>query len=155
MKQTIKFSLLFLIMISSFASFSQKQTKKRPPLEKGTITLTVVVEGITKQEGTLLINIFNTAENFPRRKGTIKRASVGVDTTTITQTFKNLPEGDYAIMTMHDVNSDKKMNKNAIGFPDEPYGFSNNIKPTFSIPSFDEAKFTLKGDQKITIELIN
>ncbi|MBI9034163.1 MAG: DUF2141 domain-containing protein [Bacteroidales bacterium] len=118
-------------------------------------TLTVEIKGIKKQTGNIIITLFNKSDQFLKRRGALKKASIGVDSTCIIYKFTNLPEGDYAVMTLHDENSDRKMNRNLVGYPTEAYGFSNNFKPSFSAPTFDETKFTLTRNQQITIELIN
>lgn len=48
---------------------------------------------------------------------------------------------DYAVVLHHDENNDAVFQKNAIGIPEEGYGFSNNAKPVLSAPSFDACKF--------------
>jgi uncharacterized protein (DUF2141 family) len=57
-------------------------------------------------------------------------------------TVENLPFGDYAIKFYHDENGDNACNTNFLGIPSEGYGFSNNAKAFFGLPSFDKAKFT-------------
>lgn len=67
----------------------------------------------------------------------------------------DLPRGEYAVSTYHDVNSNGKLDRYFIGKPKEPYGFSNNIKP-FGPPSYEDCKFTFADSPKsISISLIN
>ena len=56
-------------------------------------------------------------------------------------TMSDLPAGTYAISCFHDVNGNGKMDKNILGIPTEPYGFSNNARPKFRAPNWEEAKF--------------
>ena len=49
-----------------------------------------------------------------------------------------MPRGRYAIAVYHDVNGNGRLDRSAIGFPSEPYGFSNDVGRT-SIPSFSGA----------------
>ena len=66
-----------------------------------------------------------------------------------------LPPGEYAVYTYHDVNNNGKLDRRFYGKPKEPYGFSKNIRP-FGKPSFDKCKFALdKSSQKISIVLID
>jgi len=53
----------------------------------------------------------------------------------------DLPAGTYAISCFHDVNGNGKMDKNFLGIPTDPYGFSNNARPTFRAPNWEEARF--------------
>ncbi len=66
-------------------------------------------------------------------------------------TFKNLPDGKYAVQYFHDENSDNKIAKNAIGMPKEGYGFSNDAHGKFGPKKFKKWLFTIKGDTKIKV----
>ena len=70
-------------------------------------------------------------------------------------TIDDLPNGEYAIALYHDVNADGICNLNLISIPKEPYGFSNNVKPVFSAPTFESTKFALNSDKTIQIDLID
>jgi uncharacterized protein (DUF2141 family) len=67
----------------------------------------------------------------------------------------DLPPGEYAVSTYHDLNNNDKLDRYFIGKPKEPYGFSNNVNP-FGKPRFKDCKFTLANSSKsISIKLIN
>jgi uncharacterized protein (DUF2141 family) len=67
----------------------------------------------------------------------------------------DLPPGEYAVSTYHDLNRNEKLDRYFIGKPKEPYGFSNNVKP-FGPPSYKDCKFNLTSSPKlISISLIN
>ena len=68
-------------------------------------------------------------------------------------TFKKLAHRTYAIAVFHDLNSNGKLDKNALGLPQEPYGFSNNARNTFSAPSFSQASFVHGEEQSISISV--
>ena len=59
--------------------------------------------------------------------------------------FPNLPAGTYTISCFHDLNGNGKLDTNLFGIPQEPYGFSNNARPPFRAPYWEEAKFDLKN----------
>lgn len=117
--------------------------------------LTVTVTGIKADKGTIEIGIFNSKYAFPKKGREFKTMSLKANAPTLTFTIKGLPDGAYAIALYHDINADGKVNKNIIGVPKEGYGFSNNVKPLFSSPSFEKAKFTIASDTSITISLIH
>jgi uncharacterized protein (DUF2141 family) len=72
----------------------------------------------------------------------------------VTVSFKDLPEGEYAVSLFVDENSNGKMDTNAIGIPVEAYGFSNDASGNFGPPSFEQAKFIVGKDKTaITITL--
>ena len=65
----------------------------------------------------------------------------------------NLPEGIYAIALFIDANKNMKIDKNFLGIPKEQYGFSNNAMGNLSGPSFEQAKFQVKGNSIQNIKL--
>ena len=68
--------------------------------------------------------------------------------------LKDLKPGVYAIKTFQDENKDEKMDFDWFGIPTERFGFSNDAKPKFQQPSFDQAKFEIKpGTNETTITL--
>jgi len=115
--------------------------------------LTIKVSGFDKIIGKLRIGLYNNADNFPKEKEEYKTAVIIVNSNVMKYTF-NIPAGSYAVAIFHDENSDGVCNTNFLGIPEEGYGFSNNIKPLLSAPTFDEAKVSVKKDTEIEIHLI-
>ncbi len=56
---------------------------------------------------------------------------------------RNVRPGSYAIAVFHDTNGDGKLDRNFIGLPSEPYGFSNNVGRR-GPPNFEAARITVK-----------
>lgn len=72
------------------------------------------------------------------------------------QTVFDLPTGRYAIAVYHDLNSNGKLDKNLLGIPKEPYGFSNDFRPMFSPPDFEDCAITVPiSGASVTIKLTN
>lgn len=117
--------------------------------------LTVHVQNIESLKGKIIIGVFNTDKDFLKDGAAVKNYSIEVNGTTETIIINDLPKGDYAISLYHDENSDNKCNRNFLGIPKEGYGFSNNVKPKFSAPSYEECKFSLVKDHSVNIKLIN
>ena len=61
-----------------------------------------------------------------------------------------LPAGEYAIAVFHDENLNNKLDRHALGYPLEAYGFSNNARGKFGPPKYQAATFQL-GEE--TVEL--
>lgn len=116
-------------------------------------TLTINISNIEKIKGTVEIGVFNTHERFLEEGQAYKSISIKVTANTQTVVVKDLPPGIYAVSMYHDVNSDGDLNRNFFGIPKEPYGFSNNFKPRFSAPKFQDCEFKLESDSEINIEL--
>lgn len=112
--------------------------------------LTVVVKNVELNKGSIVLAVFNNSDNFLKKPVAQRVIKVGSRTTEL---FFNLPEGNYAIAVYHDVNDNRQLDKSWLGIPKEPYGFSNNFRPKFSAPEFDDCMFNIAGQTMITIIL--
>jgi uncharacterized protein (DUF2141 family) len=112
--------------------------------------LKVVVKGIQTEKGNIVVEVFNSKGTFLKKSihlKTIKAKGKSIDCS-----FE-LPEGHYAITAYHDINSNKILDKTFIGLPNEPYGLSNNFRPTISVPTFDDCKVKVENQTTITVRL--
>ena len=71
----------------------------------------------------------------------------------MTLQFEGVPHGQYAFMIYQDVNDNDEIDSNFIGYPKEPFGFSNNPPIRFGPPGFKKASFEVTGNQLVRIEL--
>ncbi len=56
----------------------------------------------------------------------------------------DLPPGDYSLAIYHDRNDNGRLDRNFLGLPREPYGFSNGLRARFGPPSWRSAHFSVK-----------
>lgn len=117
--------------------------------------LTVVVNNIKDIKGKIVMSVYNDPKVFPEYYKEYKLIRVDVTGLTATCTFKGLSEGEYAVAVFHDVNKDEICNLNFIGYPKEGFGFSNNVRPIVSAPSFNSCKLMLDADKSVKISLIH
>jgi uncharacterized protein (DUF2141 family) len=118
--------------------------------------LIVEITNIKEIKGRIEIGLYNDPEVFLSKTEQYKVILVPVDDYTLTAIFDSIPEGKFAISLMHDLNEDGEMERNIIGFPKEPYGFSTNFRPRFGKPGFEDAEFYYDGKFiKLTIELVH
>lgn len=62
--------------------------------------------------------------------------------------------GVYALAIYHDANGNQIFDRNALGLPEEAYGFSNNPHTFFGLPSFHAVRLKVeKSGQSTTIRL--
>jgi len=110
--------------------------------------LVVKVTGIKSSGGTIKIGLFNKKAGFPN----IARVMRGINKRNrrkqVVGVFSNLPAGRYAVAIVHDENNNGRLDKNILGMPKEGYGFSRNVKPMMSAPSFSATSFQLGGKTK-------
>ncbi len=147
MKGAIKILLSFLTILM-LASFSNQKQE--------TCSLTVDVSGLRNSKGTVQFALYNREDAFPDEhyKKYFKKLTGKIVNGTSTITFKNLPEGKYAVNILHDENNDGKIKKGII-LPKEGIGFSNYESIGFSNrPSFTKASFIVLKDRIIKVNLI-
>jgi uncharacterized protein (DUF2141 family) len=119
-----------------------------------TYNLSISIPNLKNHNGEIQIGIYNKKENFPKVDKQFRLIYIKANKFTGVCTIKGLPQGEYAVALMHDENADKICNMNFLGIPKEGYGFSNNIRPIFSAPSFNDCKIDLNDNISITINLI-
>jgi uncharacterized protein (DUF2141 family) len=56
---------------------------------------------------------------------------------------RNVKPGSYSIAVFHDVNGNGKLDRNFIGLPSEPYGFSNDVGRR-GPPDFERARIVVR-----------
>ena len=71
----------------------------------------------------------------------LARLRVAVTNATMTVALAAPAPGRYGIRLYHDVDGDGKMATNLVGFPSEPFGFSNDAPIVLASPGFSEAAF--------------
>lgn len=117
--------------------------------------LKLTITNIQHMEGNLVIGVYNSGGRFLEAGQAFRTISVDVNNGTEVVVIENLPLGTYAVSMYHDKNSNGKCDRNFLGIPKEPYGFSNNFRPKFSAPTFNDCKFILSSDQNMEISLVH
>ena len=85
--------------------------------------LTVEITNVTSEEGQIILAIYNSSENYDKR---IAFQEVKLRPEIDTVIFEtNLPDGQYLVMLVHDINNNGKLDTTFIGMPKEPVGLSN------------------------------
>jgi len=115
-------------------------------------TLTVEVSGIKETKGMISVGLYSDKEGFPDKGKEYKGKDVEVTAGTVACTFKNIPDGTYAVAIFHDSNSNGKLDKNFLGIPKEDYAFSNNPS-VIGTPAFKDASFEFTGSKAIKIKM--
>lgn len=106
--------------------------------------LTLTITGLRSEKGQVKVAVFNSPEKWLGEEP-VYSATVAVNAKTVTWKLNEIAHGEYGIAVFHDENKNGKMDKNFVGIPLEPYGFSNNVRVTFGPPKWERAKFVVKG----------
>lgn len=116
--------------------------------------LEIVVAGLESDRGLLKVVLMDSAEAFDDDLEPLRSAEVPVSGESATVVFDDVPFGRYAVKVHHDEDVDGELDTNFVGFPKEPFGFSNDAMGRFGPPSFEQAGFDLLAPElRIEIHL--
>jgi uncharacterized protein (DUF2141 family) len=108
--------------------------------------LTVEVENVRNAQGVVGVLVFNTAQGWPEDFSAALRAEATAAHTGVVEiTVPDLPAGDYAVVALHDENTNKQLDRNWLGVPVEQWGMSNNPPYRFTAPLFDSTSAIQKS----------
>ena len=68
--------------------------------------------------------------------------------------FRGLDAGRYAVAAILDLNGNQLLDTTAWGLPREPWGVSNNARPAFRAPTFDEAALVVPESGQLETRLV-
>lgn len=142
--KTMRTSFFIIALLLSFSTSSKAQNDE-------TVTLTIEMDVTKYNKGTIYLALYNSKENYMKKS--YKDDSKKVSNHKVRLVFEGVKKGDYAFSVFHDVNNNKKMDKNFFGIPKEPYAFSNNQKGRFGPPKFEKAKFNVTKDLTVNISI--
>jgi len=116
------------------------------PAKQGTLTVDVKTKS---DKGLVRCALWKDAAGFPGEVKT-KASTVRVVAPSITKgkatcVFTEVPAAKYVVTILHDLNSNDELDKNKIGIPKEPLGFSNGARILFGPPKYDDAEFAFDG----------
>jgi uncharacterized protein (DUF2141 family) len=126
------------------------------PAQKTVPELQIILTNISPAQGSVLVAVYDRSAYFmDDNKARFKQVYPVQQTGNLTIRVPNMSKGDYAVSCYHDQNSNQHLDKNLLGIPVEPYGFSNNARPKLRAPSWNEAKCLISGTagQQLTIRL--
>ncbi|MFI4988985.1 MAG: DUF2141 domain-containing protein [Alphaproteobacteria bacterium] len=106
------------------------------------VELTITVENVRNDNGVVRLSVYASRAEWPDKStkdhDQVKPARPG------SMVFKfDVPPGIYAVNAYHDETNSNKFATNFFGMPLEGYGFSNDVRPKLSAPSFNSAAFEL------------
>ena len=139
-------ALILALIIFSLTSVAQEDNTKK---EEQLANITVVINKTRNNNGKMLLALHNE-QTFMKGEG-IQHAKEAIIDGKVTVTFKNVPQGEYAIMVLHDENENNRMDFDEHRMPKEDYGVSNNDM-SFGPPQFSSAKFKVVSED-ITMEI--
>jgi len=134
--------LLLIQIVCGIFLFAEETAKEKK--------LTVQITNIASEDGQIILAIYNSSENYDKR---IAFQEVKLKPEIDTVIFEtNVPDGEYLVMLVHDINNNGKLDTTFIGMPKEPVGLSNYDGK--GIPGkFKKHKFPVNENTEIIIPL--
>ncbi len=122
----------------------------------GAESLRVSIGNIESATGSIVLAVFDKPDHWldtKAKESPFREATYVVESTDDATIVIDIPAGRYAISVFHDLNDNKKLDTNFIGYPKEPFGFSAPMG-RFGPPKFEVASIKVGAqDNKIIIEL--
>ena len=143
---------LWLLPPVTVAGQAEAAESERPDSSPEQFDIIVHVVDGEPATGTLEISLFNSAEFFLQNPYLQTSGPINEDGSYQAR-FGKVPPGEYAVVVVHDENGNGELDTGFLGFGGESWAFSNDIKPLFGRPSFDEVKFAVSGHTQIRIKL--
>lgn len=106
-------------------------------------TIEVEITNFDSNKGTAFIGLYNAENAFLEKE--YKGAKVEIKNKKAVLTFKDVPDGTYAVSVFHDEDGNGKLTTDFLGIPKESYGASNNAKGLFGPPKWKNAKFEVRN----------
>jgi uncharacterized protein (DUF2141 family) len=108
--------------------------------------LTVEVENVRNAQGVVGVLVFNTAQGWPEQFSAALRAEARAAHNGVVEiTVPDLQAGDYAVVALHDENTNQHLDCDWLGIPVEQWGMSNNPPYRFTAPLFDSTSAIQKS----------
>jgi len=124
-------------------------------MQAGEGELTVSIVGLKSAEGQVRVALFDSERAFLQTP--FKAGVAAIEQSEGHWQVKGLQCGSYAVAIYHDRNNNGKLDRNILGIPVAPYGFSNNARGAMGPPSFSDARFDITGKGtriEITLEWV-
>lgn len=115
--------------------------------------LTIEISGVTPDLGKVYVAVYDRPETFPISGKQLAGRVLAAGDRHLTAHFADLPPGQYAVVVFQDFNGNGQLDKNFLGIPKEPYGFSNGARGSAGPPKFAAAAVTLGPDGTTKVEL--
>jgi len=146
----ISFLIAVVTASSGTASWPQPPTLQ----SASTAQLVVHVTGLGSSKAPVRIAVYNSEKTWLQLPEARYITILDVESGQADWKIENVAGGEYAVAAFQDRNGDGELDRNFLGLPKEPYGFSNDARGIFGPASWTDAKVRVVTPlTEITIEL--
>jgi len=131
-----------ILVLVTAALIAGGQTRHQTEAAATGCTLRIHVDGLRNSTGVVGTAIFKSREGWPEDMSKAVNhwpTPIPPNARSATAVMVNLPAGDYSVVSIHDENKNRKLDRNFIGIPKEGFGFANNPHVGLSAPTFNAA----------------
>ena len=118
-------------------------------------SLTIEMLNLTSSEGQAIFVVMDSDTSHRGETPIYTKSIVPIEQGRARFTLDDIPPGLYSAVAYHDQNGNGELDRHFFGMPKEAYGFSNNARNKFGIPTFEESRFEITSSrtvQKITVK---
>ncbi len=116
--------------------------------------ITVTISNVRSSKGRIQLQVYRTSESFaaenPYKELYVSKSSLS--NKTMTYTIYGFETGIYGLALLDDENANKEMDYGWV-IPEEGFGFSDYYHTAWSKPTFDQFKFTVSADKKVSVKI--
>jgi uncharacterized protein (DUF2141 family) len=121
------------------------ETEMPPPLTKLESSilkpLTIKISNLRSADAPVVIGIYEDNKHFLKPEGRLVEYRFTPHATSLTVQISDQHYGEYAIAVYQDENNSGKMDRNMLGLPTEGWCLSNNFRPKYKTPTYQDCKF--------------
>ena len=104
----------------------------------------LVVDGVTPGAGMVMVGVYE--RRAASGGAPVHSENLEPEAALLKETVAGLEAGRYAVAAYQDRNGSGSLDRNFLGVPSEPYGFSHGARGTMGPPAFDDAMFRLGAE---------
>lgn len=133
----MRLSGIFILGLSIVGTFTSERAAAQAEL---------VLEGLHPVASMIFVAVHDNPKSFNEQGGTpVKQLKVPhQEGTTAVVPIPDLKPGNYAFLVFQDENGNKQLDRNLLGIPTEPYGFSGKSGVIPGPPSFEKSLVPVK-----------
>ena len=114
-------------------------------------SLSIRVENLSATGGILRLGLYDRTHYPDDNSRPVASADVKVTGNEMVINLHGIAPGTYAIETFQDLNANGEMDMTWLGFPEEPFGFSRDVRPHMRKPSFNQVAFTVTPGENVQV----
>ncbi len=116
-------------------------------------SLKLLIKNTSSSKAPIIVVAYAEEEHFLTEKGKVLQGQKQIANDTLEFVIDQLDPGTYALVVFEDLNENGLLDRNKLGIPQEPFGFSKAKMGLFGPPSFAKASFAFPQENAIEVQL--